>query len=418
MAAWREAAVAATDGKGRTGRRLGLMAAGLGALSASQAMGEDTLDLKFLHYQEEDGRTQVNNPAFYFTHDFGEKGQLGLLVAYDSITGASPTGEAPTLDGTTSASGGTDSIPTAMYSDTRQAATLSYQKRLGAHLPSVALSYSHESDYRSNGLSLIDSWDLFAGRSTLHFGVGTTQDLINPVNMTEQFDKESLSFSAGWTQVLGPRDLLDVSFGLDQLSGYLTDPYKLVTINGAAVAEVRPDARDRKSALLKYGHYFLSRGAIKTSYRYYWDDWAVKAHTLDVSFDQHIGSRWIVSPRLRYYEQGSASFFSYEFEAPQEFMSSDYRLSSFWSWQAGLGATVQLNDAVSLNMAVTYLEQTGIDRVRPTMAPVTPLLGPRVLALAEEEEDDDEGEEDATPGEVSAADLITWTGTLGLLIRF
>ena len=51
-------------------------------------------------------------------------------------------------------------------------------------------------------------------------------------------------------------------------------------------------------------------------------------------------------------------------------MSSDYRLSAFWSWLAGIGLTVELSDSVSLNVVANYMNQTGIDRIEPSA--VTP----------------------------------------------
>ncbi|HZI93302.1 MAG TPA: DUF3570 domain-containing protein [Patescibacteria group bacterium] len=392
-----------------------MIAAGISVLASPAARADDsTLDFKFLHYGEQGGRTQVSNPEIYFTHDFGEKGQVGLLLSYDSISGASPTGEAPTADTTTSASGGASgSIPMVGYQDTRQAISASYQRRFGSNLPSITLSYSHESDYLSRGFSLVDSWELFGGRSTLHAGVGVTSDRIQPVTLADTFAKKGISFSLGWSQVLGPRDLLDFSLGLENLNGYLTDPYKLVTVGASALPEARPDTRSRKSALIKYGHYYLSRSAIKTSYRYYWDDWAIKAHTLELEWDKRLGRRFILAPRLRYYQQGAASFFAYEFSTPQSFMSSDYRLSSFRSWLAGIGMTVEVNDRLSFELAASYLDQTGIDRAKVRPAVVPPLFTLGGVGAFETEEGGEGG-----PHSLSAADLKTISLTAGFSFKF
>ncbi|HET6372274.1 MAG TPA: hypothetical protein VFG76_03140, partial [Candidatus Polarisedimenticolia bacterium] len=113
--------------------------------------------------------------------------------------------------------------------------------------------------------------------------------------------------------------------------------------------------------------------------------------------------------------QGSASFFGYQFDTPEREMSSDYRLSSFWSWLGGLGLTMEINDRVSVNFAASYLDQTGIDRVRPIRLPAVPLPSP-TGALLEAEVEDDEGV--GRPDLISPADMTTLTGTLGFSIKF
>jgi len=403
--------VAATEKKGRYG--IGVIAAGVSALTGSNAGADSSVDLRYLFYGENDNRTQVLNPELYYQQSLGEKGQLGLLLSYDSISGASPTGGVPTLDATATASS-SGTIPMAEYTDTRKAASLNLSRRFGSHLPSVSLSYSKESDYLSRGASLVDSWEMLGKRSTLHFGLGRTWDDIYPVNMTQQFTKSSQSYSLGWTQILGPEDLLDVSFGLDKLSGYLTDPYKVVTVGGIDMPEVRPDARSRKTAVLKYGHYFHSRTALKPSFRYYWDDWSIQAYTFGLELDQRIGRSVILSPELRLYRQGAASFFAYEFAAPQPAMSADYRLSSFWSWKAGLGITAALNERVSFNLAVAYQDQTGLDRYTPPPPLVVPLSPGQLAVVLEEEEEEGEG----GPTSLSGADMTVLTATLGFTFSF
>jgi len=398
--------VAATERR-RPGT-LGLMTAGLSTLFGSAARADSSLDFRTLFYGENDNRTQVVNPEIYYQNNWGEKGTLGLLLSYDSISGASPTGSVPTLDATASASS-SGTIPKAEYTDTRKAVGVNFGRKLGAHLPSVNLSYSKENDYLSRGVSLVDSWEMFGKRSTLHFGFGRTWDDINPMNMTESFTKDSRSYSLGWTQVLGPRDLLDFSLGLDQLSGYLTDPYKVVTVAGVDQPEIRPDARSRKTFVLKYGHYFMSKTAFKPSFRYYWDDWGVKATTLGFDLDHRLGSSLIVSPHLRLYQQSAASFFAFEFPNAQPAMTSDYRLSSFWSWEAGLGCSVALNEKVSLNLAAAYQSQTGLDRYTPPQ-PIVP------LSLMTRQEDDGGGE--GGPTSLSAADMSVFTATVGFSFKF
>ncbi|MFI5181674.1 MAG: DUF3570 domain-containing protein [Thermoanaerobaculia bacterium] len=377
-----EAAVVATEralrrARGRRRRRLlrdlPCLAAGLGALAARDARAQSVIDTRFLFYKESGGRTQVLNPIVSLQQDLGEsRGVLGLQLAYDSISGASPTGGYPSLDVTTSASGKTTTsgnFPMAEYKDTRKSVSLSYARKLGDHLPSVDISYAKENDYVARGAGISDSWTMAEGRGTLHLGVSIARDIVEPVTNTLQLPKNTNGFALGWTWVLTERDLVDVSASLMALSGYLDDPYKIVPVGSAtantSVPDHRPDSRSRWAVVAKYGHYYLWSGALKVNYRYYWDDWSVRAHTLDVTYDQYLGSDWIVSPRVRLYTQSAASFYGSLLATPQPYMSADYRLSSFYSWLGGVGLSRRLTGAVSVNAGFTYQEQTGRDRLAP-----------------------------------------------------
>lgn len=410
--------MAATRRRRKKLRKLRWLAAGVGAFAAGDVRAQSNLEFRYLFYQESGGRTEVSNPWVYLNQDFGLKGgQLSLLLGYDSITGASPTGGYPTLDATTSASGATSSsIPLANYVDTRKSATVSYARKFGAHLPSVDISYSKENDYLARGAGATDAWTIAGGRGTLHFGAAISRDVVTPVTTGEHLPKSSNAVAAGFSWILGERDLFDVSASLTKLSGYLTDPYKIVPVAAGPdpqLPENRPDARSRYAVVFKYGHFFSGAdGALKLGYRYYWDDWSIGANTLDLLYDQRVGPRWVISPLLRLYSQSHATFFSYEFAAPQPYMSSDYRLSAFDSIQGGLTVSCSVRRDLVLSVGATYQNQHGRDRVVPAPAgSLPPLLSP-----AGEDEDDDEG--DGGPATVSAADMTVVTATVGLSWRY
>ena len=378
------------------------------------AQAQSNLDFRYLYYKESAGRTKVLNPWIGLNHDFGLKGgALSLLLAYDTITGASPTGGYPTIDATTSASAaGSSSIPLVAYEDTRKSVTASYAHKFGAHLPSIDISYSKENDYVARAAGVSDAWTLAQGRGTLHFGASISRDVVTPVTTKISSDKSSNALALGWSWIVSDRDLIDVSGSLTSLSGYLTDPYKIVPVGLGTAPENRPDSRSRKAILFKHGHYFVdARGALKTTFRYYWDDWAIRAYTLDLVHDQRLGSDWILTPELRLYTQNAASFFAYQFAAPQTYMSSDYRLSAFYSALGGLTLSYRFPHDVTLSVGATYQRQYGLDRV----APRTAIATPAVSALGE---GDDDGDDEGGASLVSPADLTTITGTVGLTWRY
>ena len=360
-------------------RELPWIAAGLGAFAARDARGQSSsVDVQFLFYKESGGRTQVLNPVVLWNQDLGSGGQLGLSLGYDSISGASPTGAYPTADVTTSASGNvtaSGNIPQASYTDTRKSAGLSWGRRFGANLPTVNLTYAKENDYMARGLEVSDAWTLLGGRATLHFGFALARDIVSPVKNPEtnpdgadlNYPKNTNGFSLGWTWVFGSRDVADLSLSLMNLSGYLTDPYKVVPIgppdSTQTLAENRPTTRSRRAAVIRYSHYFLWDASVNVLYRYYNDDWSISAHTLDLTYNHRLSPDWIVSPEIRFYTQTGASFFANRFAAPQTYMSADYRLSPFTSFLGGLTLSHRLNEAFSANVGATFQTQHSNDPI-------------------------------------------------------
>ena len=411
--------MAVTDGGGgraarrrrrRLWRDLPWIAAGVGSLAARSALGqESSVDTRVLFYKESGGRTQVVDPMILLKKDLGETwGQLGLVVGYDAISGASPTGGYPTSDVTTSASGrlvSANSFPQADYRDTRFSGALTYGRRFGAHLPTVDVSYAKENDYVARSVGLSDEWTVAHGLGTIHFGASFARDVVMPVTNKLHLPKSQNGFSLGYTWILGERDLVDLSASVMQLSGYLDDPYKVVPIGDPGttnVPEHRPDTRSRRAIVAKYGHHYLWNGALKVTYRYYNDDWSISAHTLEVVYDQRLFTNWLVTPQVRLYTQTGASFYGSRFSSLETFLSSDYRLSPLDSALGGLTITRKLTDSLSVNLGGTYQYQRGRDRILPI---------PRARGGG----DDEEG---PSASSTSAADMTVFTITAGFTKRF
>jgi hypothetical protein len=392
-------------------RTLPWLLAGVGGMVARAASAQSYVDTCVLFYKESDGRTQVIDPVFRLHQELGDTvGQLDLTLGYDSITGASPTGGYPSIDVTTSASGHTTAsgnIPLANYKDQREALSAAYTRRFGAHLPTVDLSYSRENDYTARFASLADAWTMLEGRGTLHYGLSLSDDTVAPSNSQVEHPKRTASASLGWTWIVGERDVVDVSGSVTRLTGYLDDPYKVVPIGTASsnvtVPEHRPDSRRRVALVGRSAHHTEGDSVIKSSYRFYTDDWGIQAHTVEVEYSQRFDSDWIISPSVRLYLQSAATFYGALYAAPQELMSADYRLSKFWSAQAGLKVSRDFGSKLQLYGGVTYQSQSGLDRIDLTSA-----SGLR--------RDDHEGGDVSTS--VSAADLKVLTVSVGFVRRF
>ena len=180
------------------------------------------------------------------------------------------------------------------------------------------MSYSKENDYTARSFGLSDAWTFAGGRGTLHGGVSFSSDIVAPVTNNLELPKKQQGYALGGTWILDERDLFDVSASLMKQSGYLDDPYKIVPVGTPAPLHrssrsTGPTRAQRWAVVGKYGHYFLWGGALKATYRYYWDDWSVKAHTLELVYDHRSNEDWIVSPTVRLYTQTAASFWGNTF---------------------------------------------------------------------------------------------------------
>jgi hypothetical protein len=93
-----------------------------------------------------------------------------------------------------------------------------------------------------------------------------------------------------------------------------------------------------RSALAHRLHAFLGQRVIlRTLYRYYWDDWGVQAHTLQVELPIKLTLQWSVSPYLRGHTQTAARYYAPFAQHPVDarLRTSDADLSALQSLMGG-----------------------------------------------------------------------------------
>jgi len=324
----------------------------------------------------EQARVKVVEPMARITRLWAGGASVFAQFGLDVITGASPTGATPSgtstsspppelgVQTTTAASGGTggsqgpspEAIPTAHFSDQRFGLDLGWTQPLGSHvIPSVGAHVSREKDYRSLGGDGSLALDLYHHRTTLTVGGSVDQDQVFPVGgivvgLTDgtasgfsTSDKRVTEALAGISQVVSRRWLLGVSASQTRENGYLTEPYKVLSVVDAggvpvsSLREKRPDTRLRNAVTLA-SVYHLTSDVLHASYREYWDDWGVRSHTLDVALRHELDDERWIEPHVRAYTQSSADFFRFSLNqgAPlPEFASADQRLGPLHSVTLG-----------------------------------------------------------------------------------
>lgn len=273
---------------------------------------------------------------------------------------------APSAPAAGTGSAGQKHIPMAKFSDERYAGNVEFIGKLGRHTPSALFSYSTESDYNSLGIALKNATDFNQKNTTLLLGAAFTHDLIKPANSTAEETKDTIDILAGVTQVLGPNTLWSFNLSRGQTSGFISDPYKVVELNGTLVPERRPDSKDKTIAYTSLTRYIDSlRGSIEGSYRYYQDGFGIDAHTLALAWYQKVGGHFIVRPLLRYYTQSEADFYGVRFTGAPAYYSSDYRVSAFNAIGYGLKLIWMPTSRLSFDVGFERYDQGGTDGITP-----------------------------------------------------
>jgi len=88
--------------------------------------------------------------------------------------------------------------------------------------------------------------------------------------------------------------------------------------------------------------YRLNEGSsLQMGYRYYWDSWAVKSHTVSEQYQRYVSPHVIVGLGLRSYFQNRAPFFKPQYAQPEKFMTADVKLDSGFSNEFQFDLTVK-----------------------------------------------------------------------------
>lgn len=366
-----------------------------GVLHAAEA-GDETwkIDGALLYYTEKD-RVSVTEPVASVKKNYGDDRSFTVRAVFDSISGASPNGATPTNTPQTftSASGNSSYTtpageqPRRTFQDTRIALGADWERPLGLQVRNVLTgNISTESDYFSLGFGDTLTRDFNNRLTTLSAGLGVSFDIVNPegtvpvgmqllstvVPVTGESEgsgaqKNTVDVLFGVTQVLTPRAITQLNYTHAHLSGYLTDPYKVISVvdsGGNTVDyrfEKRPDSRDANAVFWKY-IYHLPNDVVRMTYRYFWDDWGIRSHTADIRYRLELPRGTYLEPHYRYYRQTAASFYRYSLlntDPVPAYTSADYRLAEMQGDTVGLKLGVPFGKRSELSLRVERMVQTG-----------------------------------------------------------
>ena len=335
----------------------------------------DHVDTRYGYYDETGNRMKVETFSVYFEQKLIDSVIAKGELTYDGVSGATPYGyHLPN---------GKAAILKPPMFDIRRAESVELDCRLYNHTLTPGYSHSEEHDYKSHGISLNDAIEFNDKNTILQLGASHNFDSVGKTGSPIWHDKESTEGIIGVSQLLSPKDILNVAFTFGNDSGYLTDPYRYAEYypvifppnHVLPVPERRPAHRNKEILFTSLTHHFDSLAAsLESSYRFYHDSYDVFSHTIGFTWHQWFGRHFIFEPFVRFNEQSAASFYTTQFTGPYStdpggYHSSDYRLSNMYTTDLGLQATVVINDHMRFVAGYHRYEINGLDKTTADMYP-------------------------------------------------
>lgn len=252
-------------------------------------------------------------------------------------------------------------ISSPSYSDTRFYPSLVWSVENPAKhtIIGVGASFSKEFDYVSRGISASftktskDNNREFTTKLQTYFD---TWSVIYPIELRTAANGYGSQYQKRGIAGYSPRNSYNASFSLSQIinpnfqilliaepsyqSGLLATKYQRVYFtDGSERAENLPNSRMKLPLGIRANYFLGDRFIIRSFYRYYQDNWGLKANTIDLEMPVKITPFASISPFYRFYSQNGIRYFApYGQNNPSEiYYTSDYDLSKFTSQFFGAG---------------------------------------------------------------------------------
>ncbi len=222
----------------------------------------------------------------------------------------------------------------------------------------LGYSYSTEYDYKSNGFTLqlakasannnrevslrasafLDTWSVILPSELrpVYYGSGAQNDRIK----VDTKPRNSFNLALSVSQVINKRLQMLLIVEPSYQEGLLSTPFhRIYFTNGAETTEYLPGSRLKLPIGVRANYFAGDRVVIRSFYRFYIDDWGMKAHTVNLEVPIKVTPFLSVSPFYRFNTQTAVRYFRpYGQHAPTEtYYTSDYDIGNITTQFVGTG---------------------------------------------------------------------------------
>lgn len=296
---------------------------------------EDRSDVMFHSYGG--GGVTIDGPSLLIRKDIASTVSVSANYYVDKVSSAS-------IDVETSGA--------SEYTEERTEYSFGADYLYSKSIISAGYTSSKENDYQANTLFLGVAQDFFGDLTTISIGYARGNDTVRQNGNDDFEDKvDRQNYRIGLSQILTPSLIMSINYEAITDEGFLNNPYRSYRYidpnnpdNYLSETEVYPRTRTSDAAAIG-GRYFLPyRAVIHAKYRYFTDDWDIKANTFELGYTHPIGG-WIFDLSYRQYSQTNAYFYSdlHDFRAidQADFRARDKELSQFSTQTLGFGVSYE-----------------------------------------------------------------------------
>lgn len=313
-----------------------------GVAAAAPNLPEDRADAMYHHY--EGGGLKAYGPALLVRKKLADAVSVSASYYVDMVSNAS-------IDVVTTAS---------PYKETRNETILGADYVVRDATVSVSTSNSKEPDYVADATSIDVAQEVFGGMTTIALGYTRAHDKVGRKGEGFIDTATHWRYRFGVTQILSPTWIASVNWEAVADDGFLGSPYRVARAFGAAVPERNPRTRSSRAVKFRVLGEVSPGQAVRAEYRYFWDNWAIKAHTTELGFSRQFGDPWLVDWYGRYYTQDKALFYTDNATSATTYLSRNRQLGTFKSMSLGakMAYTVKRvpgSYEIKLNAAVEHV---------------------------------------------------------------
>ena len=304
---------AAAVGANKRVAAIGLIGLTIAAATASLDWAQNEISVQLHGFDDTRGVT-VLSPTVDLSKDFSDRSGVRLKFGVDAITAASDGCARCHPSGASKARVDFGASAVKKYGDTKF---------------SYGGDYSTENFYQSlTGLTSI-SRDLNKGNTTVAggFAFSYNRPQLHPSDTTE--NQAAANAYASVTQTVTKSTIVQAGYEFADVSGYQTDPFLRVPVNGVMVVGNTPDQRTRHTLTGRLRQALPADTYLEADYRRYHDSWTIDSNTIGLAVSHHFSPTLLLGFGYRYYDQTGAYFYQPVYTGTPQYYTSDFRLEPF-----------------------------------------------------------------------------------------